>query len=81
VIYVFFALSAADNSFIVRAGTVEELAEKIDDIIANYADFTARYIVPGVRVVEAKDLPKAKKAGSNHATIFPDLPLFGAATP
>lgn len=78
----FFALSAADNSFIVRAGTVEELAEKIDDIIAKYADFTARYIVPGVRVVEADDLPKAKqKAGSNYATIFPDLPLFGAATP
>lgn len=76
-----FAISLKDNSLIVRAGTTEELARKLDDIMEQYPDYALEFIVMhGIKVVEGtiKDAKKGRPGddGVSIVHLDPKLPLF-----
>ena len=55
-----FAMANVDNSFIVSAGSEEELNRKLEDIRAKYEKYYHDYVMPGFYVVKAKNLMEAK---------------------
>ena len=76
-----FAISLKDNSLIVRAGTTEELARKLDDIMEKYPDYALEFIVMhGIKVVEGtiRDAKKGRPGDANVSIVHldPALPLF-----
>lgn len=84
----FHAISRIDETFIVRAGTGEELRGKIQDIQVKYPDWANRYIHPGYVIVQAEDVKDAilkaretKNAGEIiYGPLFEPVSLSGAAT-
>lgn len=71
-----------DNSFILSAETLNDLAQGIDDIAERYEEYAQRYVFPGVYVVAAESIKIGKinvKKGIAAGTlrpIFPGLPLL-----
>ncbi len=77
-----YAISARDNSFIVYAGTVEQLAEKLDRILIDHPGYASLNFSKGVFVIEANSIRDAKIKGRGfHAekAIFPELPRIRTA--
>ena len=83
----FHAISKVNETFIVRAGTDEELLKKIQDIKNKYPDWANRYIRPGYIVVQAEDVKdailKAREMKNDGKTIygplFEQIPISGNA--
>lgn len=57
----FFAISTVEETFIVRAGTDEELSDRIQEIWSKYPDWANRFIQPGYMVIQADDIRGAVK--------------------
>ena len=73
----YIAISTFKLSFIVRAGTLEELNRRLDSIKKKYPKFTRKYLEPGYYIVQANSIAEAKsklKSQEQHYEV--KCPLF-----
>ena len=74
----YFSISKNHLSFIVRAGTVEELNRRLDEIERKYPEFAKTYLRPGYYIVQAESIKdaklKIKSQEQDHKVIYG--PLF-----
>jgi len=75
----YIAISKYQYAFIVRAGTMEDIECKLDEIQEKYPEFSEKYIRPGYFIFQAESIKRAKQKARENPDEIIYGPLFRTA--